>query len=199
VNECRVSVRDVRGSAPRRRSDASLTHCPVEVDSEMCPEMRLAGRDVPRKNIHKSNLANARTSELSEIRPTCPKFAPRARNSRRGAEIRVAKTPSDDEPSHFFFFSLPLKIPSFFGTLIEIYIYIIFYFLTPPRYFGQRNTRLGYFLRHFRCSSVRQIRFVYILKNIHNSNLANARTSELSDKVLESSITQAEISGGVKN
>ena len=98
------------------------------------------------KNIHNSNLAVARTSEMSEIRPTCPKFAPRARNSRRGAEIRVAKTPSDDEPSHFFFFSLPLEIPSFFGTLIEIlYIYYIFYFLTPPRYFGQRNTRLGYF------------------------------------------------------
>ena len=85
------------------------------------------------KNIHNSNLAVARTSERSEIRPTCPKFAPRARNSRRGAEIRVAKTPSDDEPSHFFFFSLPLEIPSFFGTLIEIlYIYYIYYFLTPP-------------------------------------------------------------------
>ena len=100
-------------------------------------------RDVPRdapcgprcaeKNIHNSNLAVARTSEMSEIRPTCPKFAPRARNSRRVPEIRVAKTPSDDEPSHFFFFSLPLEIPSFFGTLIEIlYILYIFYFLTPP-------------------------------------------------------------------
>ena len=99
-------------------------------------------RDVPRdapcgprcaeKNIHNSNLAVARTSEMSEIRPTCPKFAPRARNSRRGAEIRVAKTPSDDEPSHIFL-SLPLEIPSFFGTLIEIYIYYIYYFFnTTP-------------------------------------------------------------------
>ena len=96
-------------------------------------------RDVPRdapcgprcaeKNIHNSNLAVARTSEMSEIRPTCPKFAPRARDSRRVPEIRVAKTPSDDEPFHTFFsLSLPLEIPSFFGTLIEIlYIYIIYF------------------------------------------------------------------------
>ena len=132
VNECRVSVRDVRGSAPRHRSDASLTHCPVE-DSEMCPEMRLAGRDVPRKNIHNSNLAVARTSEMSEIRPTCPKLAPHA-------EIRVA-CPRFALQRHrvmtnlpTFFLSLSsLEIPSFFGTLIDIYIFYIYYFFnTTP-------------------------------------------------------------------
>ena len=92
-------------------------------------------RDAPTfaKNILISNLANARTSEMSEIRPTCPKFAPHARDSCLRAEIRVAKTPSDDEPSHIYhFLSLPPKYLPFFGTLIEIYIYYIFYFLTPP-------------------------------------------------------------------
>ena len=160
VNECRVSVRDVRGSAPHRRSDASLTHCPVE-DSEMCPEMRLAGRDVPRK------IYTIRIWRSLEHRK-CPRFAPRARNSPRMLEIRVA-CPRFVLQRHrvmtnlpTFSLSLPLEIPSFFGTLIEIYIYYIYYFLTPPRYFGQRNTRLGYFLGKFRCSSDRQIRFVYI-------------------------------------
>ena len=57
----------------------------------------------------------------AEIRPTCSKFAPHARDLRRVPEIRVAKTPSDDEPSHIFSLS-SLEIPSFFGTLIEIYI-----------------------------------------------------------------------------
>ena len=37
MSECRVSVRDVRGSAPRRQSDASLTRDSLSVeDSEMC-------------------------------------------------------------------------------------------------------------------------------------------------------------------
>ena len=35
-------------------------------------------------------------------------------------------------------------------------------------------------------------------KNIHKSNLAVARTSEMSEKVPESSITPAEVQGGVK-
>ena len=39
-----------------------------------------------------THLEFARTSEMSEIRPTCPKFAPRARDSRRRAEIRVLKS-----------------------------------------------------------------------------------------------------------
>ena len=145
VNECRVSVRDVRGSAPRRRSDASLTPCRsvtprcaprCALRAERCPEMR-------RKNIHKSNLAIARTSEMSEIRPTCPEIRPACRDSRRVPEIRVA-CPRFALQRHrvitnlptFFFFS-PLEIPSFFGTLIEIYIlyYIYIYILhfnTPP-------------------------------------------------------------------
>ena len=64
------------------------------------------------KNIRMSNLAVAGTSEMSEIRPTCPKFAPRARDSHRvprfasRAVIRVAKTPSDVEPFHTLFLSL---------------------------------------------------------------------------------------------
>ena len=161
VNECRVSVRDVRGSAPHRRSDASLTHCPVE-DSEMCPEMRLAGRDVPRK------IYTIRIWRSLEHRK-CPRFAPRARNSPRVPEIRVA-CPRFALQRHrvmtnlptFFLFSTPRNTFLFWNPHRDIYIYIIFYFLTPPRYFGQRNTRLGYFLRHFRCSSVRQIRIVYI-------------------------------------
>ena len=163
MNECRVSVRDVRGSAPRPRSDASLTHCPVEVDSEMCPEMRLAGRDVPRK------IYTIRIWRSLEHR-NFPRFAPRARNSPRVPEIRVA-APRFALQRHrvmtnlptFFSFLYPSKyLPFLEPSSRYIYIYIIFYFLTPPRYFGQRNTRLGYFLRHFRCSSVRQIRIVYI-------------------------------------
>ena len=163
VNECRVSVRDVRGSAPRPRSDASLTHCPVEVDSEMCPEMRLASRDVPRK------IYTIRIWRTLEHRK-CPRFAPRARNSPRVPEIRVA-CPRFALQRHrvmtnlpTFSLSLPLEIPSFFGTLIEIYIYIIYFTFNTPLYFGRRNTRLGYFLGHFRCSSDRQIRIVYIFK-----------------------------------
>ena len=54
---------------------------------------------------------------MLEIRPAC-------RDLRRVPEIRVAKTPSDDEPSHIFSLS-SLEIPSFFGTLIDIYIYYI--------------------------------------------------------------------------
>ena len=149
--------------------------------AERCPEMR-------RKNIHKSNLAVARTSEMSEIRPTCPKFAPHA-------EIRVS-APRFALQRHrvmtnlpTFFLSLPLEIPSFFGTLIEICIYHIYITFNTPLYFGRRNTRLGYFLGHFRCSSDRQIRFVYIFKNIHILNLVNARTSEMSWKVPEPSVT----------
>ena len=162
VNECRVSVRDVRGSAPHRRSDASLTHCPVE-DSEMCPEMRLAGRDVPRK------IYTIRIWRSLEHRK-CPRFAPRARNSPRVPEIRVA-APRFALQRHrvmtnlptFFSFLYPSKYLPFLEHSSRYYIYIIYItFLTPPRYFGQRNTRLGYFLGHFRCSSVRQIRFVYI-------------------------------------
>ena len=108
VNECRVSVRDVRGSAPRRRSDASLTHCPVE-DSEMCPEMRLAGRDVPR-------------------------FAPRVRNSPRVPEIRVA-APRFALQRHRVMTNLPtffLSLPSKYLPFLEPssrYIYILH--LTP--------------------------------------------------------------------
>ena len=107
-------------------------------------------RDVPRdapcgprcaeKNIHNSNLAVARTSEMSEIRPTCPKFAPRARNSRRGAEIRVAKTPSDDEPSHFFFFLYPSKyLPFLEPSSRYIYTYYTFYFLKRESRRGDAN------------------------------------------------------------
>ena len=44
--------------------------------------------------------------------------------------------------------------------------------------FRAREANLG----HFRCSSDRQIRIVYIFKNIPNSNLAVARTSEMSEK-----------------
>ena len=161
VNECRVSVRDVRGSAPRRRSDASLTHCPVE-DSEMCPEMRLAGRDVPRK------IYTIRIWRSLEHRK-CPRFAPRARNSPRMLEIRVA-CPRFALQRHRVMTNLPTFLsflyPSKYLPFLEpssryIYIYYILLFNTP-RYFGQRNTRLGYFLRHFRCSSVRQIRDEYI-------------------------------------
>ena len=84
------------------------------------------GPRCPEKNIHNSNLAVARTSERSEIRPTCPKFAPRARNSRRGAEIRVAKTPSDDEPSHIFFSLFPRNTFLFWNPHRERDIYIIY-------------------------------------------------------------------------
>ena len=117
-------------------------------------------------------FGNVRDSpHVPEIRPAC-------RDSRLRAEIRVAKTPSDNEPSHIFFFLPPRNTflfqreiyyrerlrayvcytGRFFvgrgrecsdgcgGTLIEIlYIFYIFYFLTAPLYFGQRNTRLGYF------------------------------------------------------
>ena len=132
MNECRVSVRDVRGSAPHRRSDASLTHCPVE-DSEMCPEMRLAGRDVPRK------IYTIRIWRSLEHRK-CPRFAPRARNSPRVPEIRVA-CPRFALQRHrvmtnlpTFFLSLSsLEIPSFFWNPHRDIIYIIYFtFLTPP-------------------------------------------------------------------
>jgi len=132
VNECRVSVRDVRGSAPHRRSDASLTHCPVE-DSEMCPEMRLAGRDVPRK------IYTIRIWRSLEHRKG-PRFAPRARNSPRVPEIRVA-APRFALQRHrvmtnlptFFSFLYPSKyLPFLEPSSRYIYIYIIYYFLTPP-------------------------------------------------------------------
>ena len=123
VNECRVSVRDVRGSAPHRRSDASLTHCRSR--TPRCAPRCALRAEMCRDSPH-----------VLEIRPAC-------RDLRRVPEIRVAKTPSDDEPSHIFSLS-SLEIPSFFGTLMphrDIYIYIF----NTPLYFGRRNTRLGYF------------------------------------------------------
>ena len=123
-----------RALCQRQRRSRERPTPPVRRVPDSLPGRGL--RDVPRdapcgprcaeKNIHNSNLAVARTSEMSEIRPTCPKFAPHARDSRRVPEIRVAKTPSDDEPSHIFSLS-SLEIPSFFGTLIEIYIYILYF------------------------------------------------------------------------
>ena len=151
------------GTVARERVPCQRQRCARERPT---PPVRRVPDSLPGRGLRDVPRDAPCGPRCAEIRPTCSKLAPRARNSRRGAEIRVAKTPSDDEPSHFFFFSLPLEIPSFFGTLIEIlYIYYIFYFLTPPRYFGQRNTRLGYFLGHFRCSSVRQIRDVYIFSS----------------------------------
>ena len=60
----------------------------------------------------------------AEIRPTCSKFAPHARDLRRVPEIRVAKTPSDDEPSHIFSLSLPSKYLPFLEPSSR-YIYIL--------------------------------------------------------------------------
>ena len=93
VSECRVSVRDVRRSAPHRRSDTSPTPC--RSVTPRCAEMRLACRemcrDAPekygsflntqgcaercadmrrknmvhfRQNIHILNLAVARTNHI---------------------------------------------------------------------------------------------------------------------------------------
>ena len=107
MNECRVSVRDVRGSAPGRRSDASLTHCRPR--TPRCAPRCALRAEMCRDSPH-----------VLEIRPAC-------RDLRRVPEIRVAKTPSDDEPSHIFSLS-SLEIPSFFGTLMR-YIYILH--LTP--------------------------------------------------------------------
>ena len=126
-----------RPTPPVRRVPDSLS---VE-DSEMCREMCLACRDVPRcaetyTHIEfggRWNIGNVRDSpHVPEIRPRVPRFASRA-------EIRVAKTPSDDEPFHTFFSLSPSKRLPFFGTLIEIYIYLhIVLLFNTPRYFGRR-------------------------------------------------------------
>ena len=87
--------------------------------AERCPEMR-------RKNIHKSNLAVARTSEMSEIRPTCPKFAPHA-------EIRVS-APRFALQRHRVMTNLPTFFslsPSKYLPFLEPssrYVYIIYIF-----------------------------------------------------------------------
>ena len=98
-------------------------------------------RDVPRdapcgprcaeKNIHNSNLAVARTSEMSEIRPTCPKLAPHA-------EIRVAcprfalqrHRVMTNLPTHFF--SLPNTFLFWNPHRDIIYILYILLFNTSP-------------------------------------------------------------------
>ena len=140
VNECRVSVRDVRGSAPRRRSDASLTPCRSR--TPRCADVPRCALQAEMKNIRISNLAVTGTSEMSEIRPTCPEFAPRARYSHRvprfasRAVIRVAKTPSDDEPFHTFSISPPRNAFLSFNPYRDyIYLYIL---LNTPLVFGQR-------------------------------------------------------------
>ena len=119
MNECRVSVRDMRGSAPRRPVRRVPDSLSVE-DSEMCREMRLACRDVPRcaetyTHIEfggRWNIGNVRDSpHVPEIRPAC-------RDSRRVPRFALQRhRVMTNLPT---FFSPPLKTPSFFKTLIDI-------------------------------------------------------------------------------
>jgi hypothetical protein len=99
----------------------------------------------------------------------CPKFAPRARDSRRVPRF-ASRVPRFALQRHramtnlsTYFSSLSLEIPSLDPHRDYNLCTSIFNRLIPPPYFGQRNTRLGYLLGHFsRCSSDRQIRHVYI-------------------------------------
>ena len=66
----------------------------------------------------------------------CPRFAPRARNSPRVPEIRVAcprfrvaKTPSDDEPFHTFFSLSPPQNTFLFWNPHRDIIYILYILL----------------------------------------------------------------------
>ena len=125
VNECRVSVRDVRDSRgsrapPHRRSDASLTPCQSMTPSEFGERW---------------NIGNVRDSPHVPVNsPRLPRFASRA-------EIRVAWTPSDDEPFPHFSLSLPRNTFLFWNPHRDIYIYAYSLIFNTPRYFGRRNTR----------------------------------------------------------
>ena len=111
------------------------------------------------KNIRISNLAVARTSEMSEIRLHVPEFAPRARNSRRVPEIRVAcprfalqRHRVMTNLSHIFLSLSPSKYLPFLEPSSR-YIYIYITFLTPPDISASEILD-------------RQIRYVYIfIKN----------------------------------
>ena len=101
---------------------------------------------VPRCAEMRRNIYTYRIWRSLEHRKR-PRFAPRARNSPRvprfasRAEIRVAWTPSDDEPFPHFSLSLPRNTFLFWNPHRDIYIYAYSLIFNTPRYFGRRNTR----------------------------------------------------------